>query len=259
MLTGAAGSIDVVPSANHDIPRIWEVDWAIPPTEGGTPWESYAWAFDTAQRLGVADISIVASTYEALGRLNWAIGSAEASRLRVQPHGYNVSGMTVHGISRRGYWRAHGVVLVAWASDQVLAEIEAQRPAAIAAVAQWPDDIAGWRSIHHPPRIGQTRAEVEAQFSTVAVTPLDPRVERTIDAAAAIVNENHSVLDTDERQLMAGAFIALRQAGIGVPSDALRTHLMTKGWNGKLIERAVELAERVAAGQTPKHRPFTAR
>jgi hypothetical protein len=31
---------------------------------------------------------------------------------------------------------------------------------------------------------------------------------------------------------------------------------MVQGWNGKLIDRSVALAARVADGQTPPHRPF---
>jgi len=58
---------------------------------------------------------------------------------------------------------------VAWASDEALTEIEGQRPAAIAAVAQWPDDIPTWRSVHRPERIGQVRAEQEAEFDTATV------------------------------------------------------------------------------------------
>ena len=31
------------------IPRVWEVDWAIPAAEGGTLWESYNWLLTTAK------------------------------------------------------------------------------------------------------------------------------------------------------------------------------------------------------------------
>lgn len=41
--------------------------------------------------------------YDGLGRLDRAIGGAEAGSMRVQPHRYRVGGITVHGISRRGY------------------------------------------------------------------------------------------------------------------------------------------------------------
>jgi hypothetical protein len=54
---------------------------------------------------------------------------------------------------------------------------------------------------------------------------------------------------------MAGALVALRDAGTPVSPDALRTHLMVKGWSGKLIDRTVTLAARVKDGQTPRHRP----
>jgi hypothetical protein len=240
----------------RDIPRVWEVDWAIPAEEGGTAWQAYGWLLDTAGNLGASEVSIVAATYESLGRLDWAIGSAEAGYLRAQPHRYRVDGITVHGVSRRGSWHVRGPVLVAWADDAILTVVEGKRPAAIAAVAQWPDDIAAWRSVHHPPRIGQVRGDQEAEFDTATVADLDPRVARAISGAAAFVNENHSVLSTHEREAMAGAFVALRGAGIAVDTDAVRAHLMAAGWNGGLVERVLQLAERVARGETPRHRPF---
>lgn len=240
----------------QEIPRAWEVDWAIPAAEGGTRWESYEWLLDMADELGVSEVSIVAATYDALGRLDLAIGSTEANRLRVQPHHYRVNGITVHGISRRGFWHIRGPVLVAWANDQDLAEIEGKRPAAIAAVAQWPDDIATWRSVRQPERIGQVRADQEAEFDTAVVAELDPQVARAVRGASAVVNENHSVLSTHERESMAGALVALRGADISVNKEALRAYLMSADWNGKLIDQVLQLAERVDNGETPRHAPF---
>jgi hypothetical protein len=62
---------------------------------------------------------------------------------------------------------------VAWATDQVLTEVERQRPSAIAAVTDWPDDIAGWRSVYRASRIGQERHELEAKFNTKVIADLD--------------------------------------------------------------------------------------
>jgi hypothetical protein len=45
------------PRRARDIPRAWEVDWAIP-EEGGTSWESYDWAFETAQEMILDDCGI---------------------------------------------------------------------------------------------------------------------------------------------------------------------------------------------------------
>ncbi len=241
----------------RDIPRVWEVDWALPPSEEGTAWEAYDWALNTADELNVRDVTIVGSTYEVLGDLDRAIGSAEASWLRVQPHGYRADGIHVRGVSRRGYWLAKGVVLVAWASDEVLAEVEGQRPAAIAAVATWPDYVATWRSVYDPERIGQVRDEQEAEYDTAHVVELDPRAERAIRSAAGFVNKNHSTLSKDEREMVAGAFVALRAARVPVDREGLRALLMAAGWNGKLVARTIELAERINRGETPHHHPFT--
>jgi hypothetical protein len=41
-----------------------------------------------------------------------------------------------------------------------------------------------------------------------------------------------------------------------VDPDELRAHLMAKRWGGGLIDQTVELAERIASGHTPHHRPF---
>jgi hypothetical protein len=232
---------------------VWEVDWAIPASEGGTRWESYEWLLDTADQLDAPEVSIVAATYDALGRLSWAIGEDEASRLRVLPHRYRVDGITVHGISRRGYWHAKGPVLVAWASDEVLTEVEGQRPAAVAVVAQWPDDITTWRSLYGPQRIGQVRADQEAEYDTARLAEPDPRVEQAISGAAVVVNENHAVLSTYEREAMAGALVALRGVDVPVDREALRAYLMAAGWNGKLVGQVLQLAERVERGETPRH------
>jgi hypothetical protein len=240
----------------RDIPRVWEVDWAVPPAEGGTPWAAYPWLLDMAEALGASEVSIIAGTYQSLGDLDLAIGSAEASGLRVLPHEYRVGGITVHGLTRRGSWYVRGPVLVAWADDQILSEIEAQRPTAIAAVAGWPDDIATWRSLYRPQRVGQVRRDQEAEFDTASDPVLDPRAVDAIRSAAALVNENHSVLSTHEREWVAGALIALRAAKIPVAEDALRAQLMAAGWNGKLIAQVLELADRVERGKTPRHKPF---
>lgn len=238
------------------IPRIWEVDWAIPPAEGGTRWEAYDWLIEMAGELDATEVSIVASTYDSLGRLDWAIGASEAQWLRVQPHEYRVGGITVHGVSRRGFWHVRGPVLVAWPDDQVMAEIEGKRPAAIAAVVQWPDDVATWRSVYEPTRIGQVRSEQEAEFDTAMVSELDPQVADAIRGAAAVVNENHAVLSTHERETMAGALVALRSAGIPVDKEALRAWLMSAGWQGRLVNQALDLADRVERGETPRHSHF---
>jgi hypothetical protein len=240
----------------RDIPRVWEVDWAVPSDEEGAPWAAYPWLLDMAADLGATEVSIVAGTYQSLGRLDLAIGGTEASRLRVLPHQYRIGGITVHGIPRRGSWYARGPVLVAWADDQILSEIEAQRPTAIAAVAGWPDDIATWRSLYRPQRVGQARRDQEAEFDTASDPVLDPRAVDAIRSAAALVNENHSVLSTHEREWVAGALVALRAAGIPIAEDALRAQLMAAGWNGKLIAQVLQLAGRIERGQTPRHKNF---
>jgi hypothetical protein len=238
-----------------DIPRVWEVDWAIPASEGGTRWESYGWLLEVAKSLDATDVSIVGATYDVLGRLDLAIGDQAANALRVLPHRYTIGGITVHGVSRHGSWQIRGPVLAAWPNEDVLADIEGQKPVAVAAVASWPDNVAGWRSIYLPERIGQIRTEQEAEFDTVIVAELDRRVAGVVRVAAALVNESHSVPSTHERERMAGAFVALRDAGITVDLDALRAHLMGAGWNGQLVGRVLQLAERVAGGETPHHQP----
>jgi hypothetical protein len=137
-----------------------------------------------------------------------------------------------------------------------MAEIEGKKPAAIAAVAQWPDDVATWRSVYGPTRIGQVRPEQEAEFDTAMVSELDPQVASVIRSAAAIVNENHSVLSTHEREAMAGALVALRRARIPVDREALRAYLMAAGWQGRLVNQTLELADRVDRGETPRHSHF---
>lgn len=65
----------------------------------------------------------------------------------------------------------------------MLAEVEGQNPPAIAAVAGWPDDIAGWRSASSPQRVGQVRADQEAEFDTLVVEALDARAVTELDVA----------------------------------------------------------------------------
>jgi hypothetical protein len=67
----------------RDIPRVWEIDWAIPLEEDGTPWEAYDWLLDTARELDTAEVSIAAATYQQLGGLDLAIGDAKAGALRL--------------------------------------------------------------------------------------------------------------------------------------------------------------------------------
>jgi folylpolyglutamate synthase/dihydropteroate synthase len=137
-----------------------------------------------------------------------------------------------------------------------MAEIEGKRPAAIAAVAQWPDDVATWRSVYGPTRVGQVRPEQEAEFDTATVDELDPQVAEAIRGAAAIINENHAVLSTHEREAMAGALVALRSAEVPVDREALRAYLMSAGWQGRLVTQVLELADRIDRGQTPRHSHF---
>jgi hypothetical protein len=111
--------------------------------------------------------------------------------------------------------------------------------------------------VYSPERIGQVRAEQEAEYDTADVAELDPRAASAIEGVAGFVNPNHGVLSLDERERLAGALVALRAARIPVDREALRARLMTAGWNGRLVGRAIELAERVARGETPRHRPIT--
>lgn len=241
---------------SREIPRAWEVDWAVPAAEGGTRWEAYDWAFETAEQLGVHEITVVGATYENLGNLDLAIGPVEADRLRRLPHEYQVGGMRVRGVPMRGGGLVRGVALVAWANDDVLARVEGQRPRAIAAVASWPNYIPAWLATYRPERIGQVRADAEAEYGAPAVVQLDVRAAGALDRAAAWVNEHHAGLHGAEREAVAGAFVALRAAGVPVEADALRAHLLARGWDGGMIADAVKLAERVANGETPHHRPM---
>jgi hypothetical protein len=100
------------------------------------------------------------------------------------------------------------------------------------------------------------RADKEAQFDTRSVPDLDPRATAAFNDAAILVNENHAVLDTDERATIAGALIALTEANVPVEREGLRAHLMRAGWSGELIEEALALAERVARGERPRHHHF---
>lgn len=244
----------VAPKTARDIPRVWEVDWAVPEEEGGTPWAAYDWAFETAQELGVDEITIVGATYPNLRNLNLAIGASEADSLYRSPHEYKAGGLRVRGVTSRGNWHVRGVVIVAWADDDVLGQIEGQRPAALAAVVSWPKYIPAWLAAHHPKRIGQVRAEDEAELAG-GVEQLDPRAATALDKAAGWVNDAHNTLDNSEREVIAGALVALRETRVPVDDAALRTHLMTRGWNGGLINATVTLARRVAKGETPRHRP----
>ena len=95
-----------------------------------------------------------------------------------------------------------------------------------------------------------------AEHSTLVTAQLDPRVARTIAGASIYVNRSHWVLDTSERELMAGALIALRSARVAVDLDALGAQLTAVGWNGTLIVDVLRLAKRIEAGATPRHRKF---
>jgi hypothetical protein len=94
------------------------------------------------------------------------------------------------------------------------------------------------------------RDDQEAEFAAADVPALRPRAADAIDEAAALVNEHHSVLSIQERQVFAGALVALRAANVPIDRDALRAHLMHAGWSGRLIDQAITLAERVARGDT---------
>jgi hypothetical protein len=246
-------------TAIREIPRVWEVNWAIPKEEGGTPWEAYTWAFEMAEQLDVGEITIVGATYENFRNLDLAIGFAEADLLQRAPHEYEAGGLLVRGVTSRGNWRVRGVVIVAWANDDVLGKVEGQRPSAVAAIAQWADQITAWRSVYRPERIGQVREEQEAEYAEHAgaeVSTLDARATSALNSASAWVNDAHHRLDGEEREALAGALLALHQAGVGVEAVQLRANLMARGWNGDLIEDAVTLAVRVAKGETPHHRHF---
>jgi hypothetical protein len=64
------------------------------------------------------------------------------------------------------------------------------------------------------------------------------------------------VLSTFEREVVVGALVALREANVPSDREALRALLMAARWNGKLVNQVLELAERVADRQTPRHRHF---
>ena len=90
-----------------------------------------------------------------------------------------------------------------------------------------------------------------------ALADLDPRASKAIDGASIGVNRSHWILATDERELIAGALIALRSARVAIDLDALRAHLMAAGWTGSLVVDVLRLAKRIEAGATPRHRKFT--
>ena len=235
--------------------RVWEVDWR-PAVDDGAPWAAYPWLLRTAVEIGATEVFVAVASYEVLDRLVSTIGSDQVRKLRRTQRSYRASGVTVRAVSRRGSWWAHGPVLVAWAKDDVLAQVEGMHPPAIAAVAAGPDDIAAWRKVHNPPRIGEVRPDSDAGSETLVVAELDPRVSKAIDGAAISVNRNHWILATDERELIAGALIALRSARVAVDLGAFRAHLMAAGWSGSLIIDVLRLAKRIEAGATPRHRKF---
>lgn len=218
-------------------------------------WSAYRWALEKAQELETG-VSIVAGTYGNFRKLDDAIGSSEAQRLALGDHAYTVQGVHVRAVPARSTFFVSGVVLVAWATDARMAQVEGQHPAAVAAVASLPDDIAGWRSVHPAERIGEVRPEQESEFDSAPAEPLDPRAAAALSSSGAMINQNHAAMDTDEREGVAGALLAIRAAGLSLDPAAIRAHLMSEHWSGPIIEQALELASRIESGKRPRHRPY---
>lgn len=80
-------------------------------------------------------------------------------------------------------------------------------PAAVAAVAQWLEDISGWRSVYAPGRVGEIRSGQEAEYDAITVPVLDPQAVDLLRSTSGLVNENQSVLSKHEREAMAGALV----------------------------------------------------
>lgn len=240
----------------QQVPRVWEIDWSSDGTGAELPWAAYPWALAVARERGTG-VSIVAGAFKTFRNFGPGLGHARAAALYAGSHRYSDQGVVVSAVPATRRFHVGGVVLVAMASDERLAHVEGQRPVAVAAVADWPDAIVEWRSLHQPPRIGESRPDQEAEFDAEPSPPLDPRAVELLRSAGALVNTNHAVLSTHERQRVAGALVALRQAEIPVADAALRAHLMSHGWGGPLIDQVAALAGRVRVGQTPRHDPMS--
>lgn len=143
--------------------RVWEIDWAIPRSAGGTPWESYRWLLKFAAKNGFKEVSIVAANFGRIAELDHTLGRRVAAELHRAPHATTVKGITVRAVSMRSRWIAQGPTLLAWGKDETLAELERMHPPAIAAVVSWENRIPGWLTQHGPTRIGQVREEEERQ------------------------------------------------------------------------------------------------
>lgn len=240
-------------SRTRNIPRVWEVDWAV--DASGQPWSAYPWALSQARELQT-HLSIVAGTYGAFEHLDLAIGRGRAYDLARGSHQFTEGGVHVKAVRATKRFHVSGVVLVAWATDNRLAHVEGQYPAAVAAVPSLPDDIRIWRGTCGAPRIGERRPDIEADFESTTVAPLDPRAAAALSSSGAMINQNHAAMDTDERRSIAGALLAIRDAGLPASADALRAHLMSEGWSGPIINQTLELAQQIAAGKTPSHHSY---
>lgn len=135
-----------------------------------------------------------------------------------------------------------GVVLAAWPTPKVLAELEDDGRARAIVVLPWiPKDVQAWTDAYNPSLLGEATAPKRIA--------LDPVVEAALrDLTHSVNHANHLAGSLDRRDAVA-ILQTLSKGGYQLAPDAIYTWALANGWPARGAERLKEFATNFAEGR----------
>ncbi len=150
-----------------------------------------------------------------------------------------------------GYMRGRGPVLMAWPHMDDFGKLAHHGSDNIRAlcVITWNEEwIRPWVSAVSPQVLGDGAAWDNLGPS------LNPVVIEAMKALTLVINHNNTISAGFEKDMVVGALLALRDAGIRLDGAAMQGWALAHGWSGQNPERLAKYVEDINAGKRPRCR-----
>jgi hypothetical protein len=170
------------------------------------------------------------------------INAAEARQL-AKAKSLARPGVTIELATERTHASVSGVpVLAVWVDDEMLEELEHNRPSALCVIPWREEEIARWCAAHAP-------TEMRTGASSGAVTVSNPVVERALETLTARVNLSSGLGHPSDKAAAVGAFRILRGGGEAYDVGEVDAWAANHGWGLHGARELVAIAQGVLDGR----------
>lgn len=161
----------------------------------------------------------------------------------------------VQHLTARGgaYLRGSGPVLMAWPDVSDIAEFSRSNSSRIQALC-----VVNWNTRELAPWVAMTSPEIlgDASLWNEALPTMDPVVEQALVVVTQLMNHNNTISGGYEKDLVVGALLALREAGLPMDATTMEAWAVAHGWTGRNPRRLRDYVDGINTGKTPRTKPM---